>query len=222
MDGMGLGPEAVVALHVGGAAGGPRRRRLTASRPGFAKLTEAARARVRHRERRPHRRPARRPSFARIGRPAVWHILHHHCHDPDGTPDREALAAGARDVAGQSTEHDPLLDDRTAVIERGRPSPTPSSACTPSTSAAGRRALGRTSPRTSSGRPGGRLHDRRAHAGRRRAQRQVHATREAFAEVMRERFSGGRGGMRTARARLLQPDARRAGAGVELFASSLL
>ena len=27
----------------------------------------------------------------RIGRPVVWDILHHHCHDPDGIPDREAL-----------------------------------------------------------------------------------------------------------------------------------
>jgi UV DNA damage endonuclease len=28
----------------------------------------------------------------RIGRPVVWDVLHHHCHDPDGIPDREALA----------------------------------------------------------------------------------------------------------------------------------
>jgi UV DNA damage endonuclease len=28
----------------------------------------------------------------RIGRPVVWDILHHHCNDPDGIPDREALA----------------------------------------------------------------------------------------------------------------------------------
>ena len=28
---------------------------------------------------------------ARIGRPVVWDILHHHCCDPDGIPDREAL-----------------------------------------------------------------------------------------------------------------------------------
>jgi UV DNA damage endonuclease len=27
----------------------------------------------------------------RIGRPIVWDILHHHCHDPDRVPDREAL-----------------------------------------------------------------------------------------------------------------------------------
>ena len=27
----------------------------------------------------------------RIGRPVVWDILHHHCNDPDGIPDREAL-----------------------------------------------------------------------------------------------------------------------------------
>jgi UV DNA damage endonuclease len=27
----------------------------------------------------------------RIGRPVVWDILHHHCHDPHAIPDREAL-----------------------------------------------------------------------------------------------------------------------------------
>jgi UV DNA damage endonuclease len=27
----------------------------------------------------------------RIGRPVVWDVLHHHCHDPDRIPDREAL-----------------------------------------------------------------------------------------------------------------------------------
>ena len=27
----------------------------------------------------------------RTGLRVVWDILHHHCHDPDGIPDREAL-----------------------------------------------------------------------------------------------------------------------------------
>jgi len=27
----------------------------------------------------------------RLGVPVVWDLLHHHCHDPEGIPDREAL-----------------------------------------------------------------------------------------------------------------------------------
>ena len=91
MDGMGLGPESVVILHVGGAAGGIDAA-LDRFEEGFATLSEAAQRRlvVENDDR----------SFAltdvlrlgeRIGRPVVWDILHHHCHDPDRIPDREAL-----------------------------------------------------------------------------------------------------------------------------------
>jgi UV DNA damage endonuclease len=91
MDGMGLGPESVVVLHVGGAAGG-RDAALARFEAGFALLSDAARARVvvENDDR----------SFGlgdvlelsrRIGRPVVWDILHHHCHDPDAIPDAEAL-----------------------------------------------------------------------------------------------------------------------------------
>jgi UV DNA damage endonuclease len=31
------------------------------------------------------------PLARRIGVPVVWDILHHHCQDPEGIPDREAL-----------------------------------------------------------------------------------------------------------------------------------
>lgn len=92
MDGMGLGPESVVVLHVGGAAGGVDAA-LDRFEAGFATLSDAARARlvVENDDR----------SFGlsdvlrlaeRIGRPVVWDVLHHHCHDPVGIPDREALA----------------------------------------------------------------------------------------------------------------------------------
>jgi UV DNA damage endonuclease len=91
MDGMGLGPESVVVLHVGGAAGGVDAA-LDRFCEGFETLSEAARSRlvIENDDR----------TFAlgdvlrlaeRIGRPVVWDILHHHCHDPERIPDREAL-----------------------------------------------------------------------------------------------------------------------------------
>jgi UV DNA damage endonuclease len=91
LDGMGAGPECVVVLHVGGAAGG-KEAAVDRFLRGFSMLSDAARARlvVENDDR----------SFGlgdvlglagRIGRPVVWDILHHHCCDPDGIPDREAL-----------------------------------------------------------------------------------------------------------------------------------
>jgi UV DNA damage endonuclease len=92
LDAMGLGPEAVVVLHVGGAAGGvdAARDRFVA---GFEMLGEAARRRlvIENDDR----------SFGvgdvvalaeRAGLRVVWDALHHHCHDPDGLSDRDALA----------------------------------------------------------------------------------------------------------------------------------
>jgi UV DNA damage endonuclease len=92
MDGMGLGPEAVVVLHIGGAAGG-RDAALERSEAGFARLSEAARARlVIENDDRTFGLTDVLELSRRVGRPVVWDILHHHCHDPDGIPDREALA----------------------------------------------------------------------------------------------------------------------------------
>jgi len=93
LDAMELGPEAVVVLHVGGAAGGVDAacdRFLT----GFEMLGEAARRRlvIENDDR----------SFGigdvvalaeRAGLRVIWDALHHHCHDPHGMSDREALAA---------------------------------------------------------------------------------------------------------------------------------
>jgi UV DNA damage endonuclease len=91
MDGMGLGPEAVVVLHVGGAAGG-RDAALDRFEAGFATLSEAARARlvIENDDRTFSLRDVLELS-GRVGRPVVWDILHHHCNDPDRIPDREAL-----------------------------------------------------------------------------------------------------------------------------------
>jgi UV DNA damage endonuclease len=90
-DGMGLGPEAVVVLHVGGAAGG-RDAALDRFMTGFEALSDAARARLVIEN--DDRTFSLRDVLAlaeRIGRPVVWDILHHHCNDPDRIPDREAL-----------------------------------------------------------------------------------------------------------------------------------
>jgi UV DNA damage endonuclease len=91
MDGMGLGPECVVILHVGGIAGGVDAA-LDRFERGFEQLSDAAKGRlvVENDDR----------TFAlcdvlrlseRIERPVVWDILHHHCNDPERIPDREAL-----------------------------------------------------------------------------------------------------------------------------------
>ena len=90
-DAMGLGPEAVVILHVGAGRGDtkvgaeafvreveglsePARRRLVIENDdriyGLTDVLEVSR---------------------RTGVRVVWDILHHHCHDPKGIPDREAL-----------------------------------------------------------------------------------------------------------------------------------
>jgi UV DNA damage endonuclease len=92
MDAMGLGPEAVVVLHVGGTAGGVGAA-LERFEQGFELLSPAARARlaVENDDRCFGLGDVLRLS-ERIGRPVVWDALHHHCHDPDAIPDREALA----------------------------------------------------------------------------------------------------------------------------------
>jgi UV DNA damage endonuclease len=54
----------------------------------------------------------------RIGRPVVWDILHHHCHDPDRIGDREALelALGTWPEGVVAKIH--YSSPRTAVEER--------------------------------------------------------------------------------------------------------
>jgi UV DNA damage endonuclease len=92
LDAMGLGPEAVVVLHVGGKAGGldAAADRFAA---GFETLTERARSRlvIENDDRifaiEPVARLARR-----LGLRVVFDPHHHRCHDPDRVPDAEALA----------------------------------------------------------------------------------------------------------------------------------
>lgn len=120
MDGMGLGPDSVVVLHVGGAAGG-RDAALERFERGVELLSEAARARlvVENDDR----------SFGlgdvlelsrRIDRPVVWDVLHHHCHDPDRIPDDEALALAAATWPQGTRPKMHFSTARTDVEERRR------------------------------------------------------------------------------------------------------
>ena len=91
-DAMGLGPEAVVVVHVGGASGGDSAG-LTRFERGFERLSERARSRlVIENDDRTFALADVLELSARTGAPVVWDILHHHCHDPAGIPHREALA----------------------------------------------------------------------------------------------------------------------------------
>jgi UV DNA damage endonuclease len=91
LDGMGLGPEAVVVVHVGGTAGGLG---AAADRfiAGFERLSTRAQARlaVEHDDRlfalADTLEVARRADI-----PLVFDAHHHACHDPAGIPAREGL-----------------------------------------------------------------------------------------------------------------------------------
>jgi UV DNA damage endonuclease len=120
MDGMGLGPEAVVVLHVGGAAGGVHAG-LDRFERGFALLSDAAKARVgvENDDRRFGLGDVLRLS-ERIGRPVVWDVLHHHCHDPAGIPDREALSLALATWPKGVTPKIHFASSKTAVEERSK------------------------------------------------------------------------------------------------------
>jgi UV DNA damage endonuclease len=91
LDAMGLGPEAVVVLHVGGGAGG-HEAGIDRFLAGFERLSERARARlVIENDDRTYALGHVLDLHRRTGAPVVWDILHHRCNDPDGIPDREAL-----------------------------------------------------------------------------------------------------------------------------------
>jgi len=91
LDVMGLGPEAVVVLHVGGAAGGYDAA-LDRFMEGYERLSDRARERlVIENDDRTFGLRHVLELHERTGLKVVWDILHHHCNDPDGIPDREAL-----------------------------------------------------------------------------------------------------------------------------------
>lgn len=91
-DAMGLGPESRTLIHVGGTAGGldAAADRFVA---GFERLSDAAKARLAiENDDRSFGVVAVLDLARRIEIPVIWDVLHHHCHDPDGVPDGEALA----------------------------------------------------------------------------------------------------------------------------------
>jgi UV DNA damage endonuclease len=123
LDGMGLGPEAVVVLHVGGTGGG-----LDAARDrflaGFAQLSDAARARlVVENDDRSFALVDVLPLAERAGVRVVWDVLHHRCHDPARLSNRAALAA-ALDTWDRGTPKihfsSPRLDVETHKVRNGR------------------------------------------------------------------------------------------------------
>lgn len=90
-DTMELGPEAVVVLHVGGRTGGTAAA-LDRFERGFSLLSDAARSRVAvENDDRSFDLASVLELGRRIGRPVVWDLLHHRCHDSERIPDREAL-----------------------------------------------------------------------------------------------------------------------------------
>jgi UV DNA damage endonuclease len=120
LDGMGLGADAVVVVHVGGGAGGVNAAFDRFER-GFARLSAAAQERlvVENDDRRFGLCDVLHLS-ERIGRPVVWDVLHHHCHDPAGIPDREALSLALATWPKDTTPKIHFSSPKTAVDERRR------------------------------------------------------------------------------------------------------
>jgi UV DNA damage endonuclease len=120
MDAMGLGPESVVILHVGGSAGGTDAA-LDRFEAGFGLLSQAARDRlVIENDDRTFALSHVLELHKRTGLRVVWDILHHHCNDPDGVPDREALKRALATWPAGVTPKIHYSTPKTALEERAR------------------------------------------------------------------------------------------------------
>ena len=118
MDVMGLGPEAVVVVHVGGAAGG-HAAGIERFLAGYERLSERARDRlVIENDDRTYALAHVLALHERTGVKVVWDILHHHCNDPDGVPDREALERALATWPDGVTPKIHFSSPKTAMEER--------------------------------------------------------------------------------------------------------
>ena len=125
LDAMGQGPEAVVVLHVGGAAGGFEAA-MARFEAGAELLSDRARDRlVIENDDRTFGLCHVMELHRRTGIKVVWDILHHHCNDPDGIGDREALElalstwpAGVRPKIHYSTPKTAMEERRKKVGRR--------------------------------------------------------------------------------------------------------
>jgi UV DNA damage endonuclease len=120
LDAMDLGPEAVIVLHVGGAAGGTAAgiERFLA---GFELLGERARARlVIENDDVSFGLGSVLELASRSGSRVVWDALHHRCLDPDRIPPQEALALALETWRDGTVPKIHYSSPRTAVEERKR------------------------------------------------------------------------------------------------------
>jgi UV DNA damage endonuclease len=120
LDAMGAGDEAVVVLHVGGAAGGKEAGRERFLR-GFDRLSPRARARlVVENDDRTYALADVLALHERTGVRVVWDILHHHCNDPDAVPDGEALRLALATWPDGQTPKIHYSTPKTALEEKTR------------------------------------------------------------------------------------------------------
>jgi UV DNA damage endonuclease len=124
LDAMALDDDAVVVVHVGGAAGGTTSA-LDRFQKSFALLAPNAQRRlvVENDDRSFGLADVHRLS-EEIGVRVVWDVLHHRCHDPAGIPDDEALQLALdtwpRGTTPKIHYSSPRLDIETKRTRRGR------------------------------------------------------------------------------------------------------
>ena len=118
LDAMQLGPEAVVVLHVGGGAHGRDAARDRFLR-GLDAVGEAARRRlVIENDDRVFGLDDVVAISRSTGLPVVLDLLHHHCHDPVGIPDTEALDAALATWPPDVAPKIHFSSPKTAIEER--------------------------------------------------------------------------------------------------------
>jgi UV DNA damage endonuclease len=117
-DAMGLGPDAVVVLHVGSGEGGREVGKIRFLRA-FERLSERARARlVIENDDRVFALQHVLEISERTGMRVVWDVLHHHCNDPDGISDREALRLALATWPEEQTPKIHYSSPRTSIEQR--------------------------------------------------------------------------------------------------------